>query len=359
MACAVELVEQHSRAACTAGTSYGCASDTAVWTSCRGRFRCAGGPEFACGYPPGQPRYSCRCDGADDWLVASTRPRGARHSGARVAVCLFGQIRDHFAGGERSVHAQMRSTILNATALGDASTALQPACSLLAAGVRALNLTLDLQRVAVTAAAGDLEQDIDEVIDHLSQLITGAFTPVIPEAMAGSDWKSVLIAREPAPGILKVLTLNCCFQHDFTLTRAQWLWMANLLFFAAHLTLGILVVEEIEEPSEAEEEPSMDDKTRTEVEAAAFRGLIKHLQKRTDVQNIDLMNLGGFCRNCLSRWYMEAANERGIDMGKEEAREIFYGMPYEDWKAQSQSEASPEQKAAFEKSFRENVGDKG
>ena len=71
---------------------------------------------------------------------------------------------------------------LNSTALGDASTALQPACSLLAAGVRALNLTLDLQRVAVTAAAGDLEQDIDEVIDHLSQLITGAFTPVIPEA---------------------------------------------------------------------------------------------------------------------------------------------------------------------------------
>ena len=116
--CAVELVEQHSRAACTAGTSYGCASDTAVWTSCRGRFRCAGGPEFACGYPPGKPRYSCRCDGADDWLVASTRPRGARHSGARVAVCLFGQTRDHFAGGERSVHAQMRSTILNATALG-------------------------------------------------------------------------------------------------------------------------------------------------------------------------------------------------------------------------------------------------
>ena len=117
--CAVELVEQHSRAACTAGTSYGCASDAAVWTSCRGRFRCAGGPEFACGYPPGNPRYSCRCDGADDWLVASTRPRGARHTGARVAVCLFGQTRDHFGGGgERSVHAQMRSTILNATALG-------------------------------------------------------------------------------------------------------------------------------------------------------------------------------------------------------------------------------------------------
>ena len=104
----------------------------------------------------------------------------------------------------------------------------------------------------------------------------------------------------------------------------------------------------------------MDDATRTELEAAAFRRLRQHLMEdRPDVQNIDLMNLGGFCRNCLSRWYMEAANARGIDMGKEEAREIFYGMPYEDWKAQSQSEASPEQKAAFEKSFRENVGDKG
>ena len=104
----------------------------------------------------------------------------------------------------------------------------------------------------------------------------------------------------------------------------------------------------------------MDDATRTELEAAAFRRLRQHLMEdRPDVQNIDLMNLGGFCRNCLSRWYMEAANERGIDIGKEEAREIFYGMPYEDWKAQSQSEASPEQKAAFEKSFRENVGDKG
>ena len=110
----------------------------------------------------------------------------------------------------------------------------------------------------------------------------------------------------------------------------------------------------------------MDDATRTELEAAreqleaaAFRRLLAHLDERSDVQNIDLMNLAGFCRNCLSRWYMEAANARGIDMGKEEAREIFYGMPYEDWKAQSQSEASPEQKAAFEKSFRENVGDKG
>ena len=79
--------------------------------------------------------------------------------------------------------------------------------------------------------------------DFITSFTSSDPPPVIPEAMAGSDWKSVLIAREPAPGILKVLTLNCCFQHDFTLTRAQWLWMANLLFFAAHLTLGILVVE--------------------------------------------------------------------------------------------------------------------
>ncbi len=104
----------------------------------------------------------------------------------------------------------------------------------------------------------------------------------------------------------------------------------------------------------------MDDQTRTELEAAAFRRLRQHLMEdRPDVQNIDLMNLAGFCRNCLSRWYQEAAAERGIGMGKEEAREIFYGMPYADWKAHSQTEASAEQKAAFEKSFAENVGDKG
>jgi len=100
----------------------------------------------------------------------------------------------------------------------------------------------------------------------------------------------------------------------------------------------------------------MDDATRTELEAAAFRALRHHLMEaRPDVQNIDLMNLAGFCRNCLSRWYQEAAAERGIDMGKEEAREIFYGMPYEEWKAQ-QPEASEATKAAFGKAFEENVG---
>ena len=91
----------------------------------------------------------------------------------------------------------------------------------------------------------------------------------------------------------------------------------------------------------------MDDQTRTELEAAAFRRLRDHLAERTDVQNIDLMNLSGFCRNCLSRWYMEAAGERGIDMDKAEAREIVYGMPYEDWRAKYQTEASDEKKMEF------------
>ena len=100
----------------------------------------------------------------------------------------------------------------------------------------------------------------------------------------------------------------------------------------------------------------MDDQTRTALEAAAFRALRDHLMvQRPDVQNIDMMNLTGFCRNCLSRWYQDAANARGIGMTKDEAREIFYGMPYEDWRAQNQSAASPEKQAAFEKAFRENV----
>lgn len=101
----------------------------------------------------------------------------------------------------------------------------------------------------------------------------------------------------------------------------------------------------------------MDDKTRIELEAAAFRTLREHLmEKRPEVQNIDLMNLAGFCRNCLSRWYQEAASARGIEMTKDEAREIFYGMPYDTWKAQQQTDASADQQAAFRKSFAENVG---
>ena len=85
-----------------------------------------------------------------------------------------------------------------------------------------------------------------------------------------------------------------------------------------------------------------------ELEAAAFRRLVSHLQERTDVQNIDLMNLSGFCRNCLSRWYMEAAQEQGLSLNKEGAREIVYGMPYDEWKNKYQTPATEDQKAAFE-----------
>ena len=92
----------------------------------------------------------------------------------------------------------------------------------------------------------------------------------------------------------------------------------------------------------------MDDQTRIELEAAAFRRLRQHLlEDRTDVQNIDMMNLAGFCRNCLARWYQEAANERGIAMSKEEGREAFYGMTMDEWKANYQTEASDQAKATF------------
>jgi hypothetical protein len=93
----------------------------------------------------------------------------------------------------------------------------------------------------------------------------------------------------------------------------------------------------------------MDQQTRTELEAAAFRRLLAHLDSRKDVQNIDMMNLTGFCRNCLSRWYQEAAEARGLSIDKETAREAIYGMPYDDWKAQYQSDASAAQLADFEK----------
>ncbi|MFK7835243.1 MAG: DUF1244 domain-containing protein [Sulfitobacter sp.] len=93
-----------------------------------------------------------------------------------------------------------------------------------------------------------------------------------------------------------------------------------------------------------------------ELQAAAFRRLQKHLmQDRTDVQNIDMMNLAGFCRNCLSRWYQEAANESGIEMGKQEARELFYGMTMAEWKANYQTEANAAQQDAFQTAFKENV----
>lgn len=90
------------------------------------------------------------------------------------------------------------------------------------------------------------------------------------------------------------------------------------------------------------------DDERVQLEAAAYRRLVAHLRERTDVQNIDLMNLAGFCRNCLSRWYQEEAHERGATLSKEDAREIVYGMPYSEWQKKYQREASAEQQASFE-----------
>lgn len=94
----------------------------------------------------------------------------------------------------------------------------------------------------------------------------------------------------------------------------------------------------------------LDDKTRTELEAAVYRRLVEHLRTRTDVQNIDMMNLAGFCRNCLSNWMKDAADAKGLALSKDESREIVYGEPYDQWRKKHQKEASPDQKAAFEKS---------
>jgi hypothetical protein len=91
----------------------------------------------------------------------------------------------------------------------------------------------------------------------------------------------------------------------------------------------------------------MDEKTKTELEAAVFRRLVEHLRTRTDVQNIDLMTLAGFCRNCLSNWFKDAADAQGVALSKDESREAVYGMPYEEWKAKYQREATPEQQTAF------------
>ena len=92
----------------------------------------------------------------------------------------------------------------------------------------------------------------------------------------------------------------------------------------------------------------IDAKTQLELEAAAYRRLVEHLRKRSDVQNIDLMNLAGFCRNCLANWYQDAAKAKGIALGKDEAREIVYGEPYKDWQAKHQKEAGADKLAAFE-----------
>lgn len=95
-----------------------------------------------------------------------------------------------------------------------------------------------------------------------------------------------------------------------------------------------------------------DEKTRTELEAAVYRRLVEHLRAHPDVQNIDLMNLAGFCRNCLSNWMKEAADAKGVAMSKDESREIVYSMPYDEWRAKNQKAATPEQQAAFAKSHR-------
>ena len=92
---------------------------------------------------------------------------------------------------------------------------------------------------------------------------------------------------------------------------------------------------------------NLDPKTQTELEAAAFRRLVQHLRQRTDVQNLDLMNLAGFCRNCLSNWLKDAADAQGVPLSKDESREHVYGMPYEEWKARHQTEAAPDKLAAF------------
>ncbi len=102
----------------------------------------------------------------------------------------------------------------------------------------------------------------------------------------------------------------------------------------------------------------MDDQTRLELEAATYRRLRDHLRARTDVQNIDLMTLSGFCRNCLSRWYTEAAADHGIEMSKSQGREIVYGMAYEDWRDRYQTEADPAKQAEFKVAFAQNVTDK-
>jgi uncharacterized protein len=98
-----------------------------------------------------------------------------------------------------------------------------------------------------------------------------------------------------------------------------------------------------------EDNMATDDQSQLELEAAVYRRLVEHLRSRTDVQNIDLMNLAGFCRNCLSNWMKEAADKQGVSMTKEQSRELVYGMPFDEWRAKYQKDASAEQKAAFEK----------
>jgi hypothetical protein len=146
---------------------------------------------------------------------------------------------------------------------------------------------------------------------------------------------------------------------NISLAYAPFLWVMQpfaLEIFITHWTMRTKIIYLC---NTYIKDHTMDDQTRLELEAAAFRALRDHLMvKRTDVQNIDMMNLTGFCRNCLSSWYQEAANERGIDMDKDTAREIFYGMSMDDWKAKHQTDATADQQKTFEKAFAENVGTK-
>jgi uncharacterized protein len=115
------------------------------------------------------------------------------------------------------------------------------------------------------------------------------------------------------------------------------------------MALYLSITKERRAMAETTAQTTLDQNTRTELEAAVYRRLVEHLRSRTDVQNIELMNLAGFCRNCLSNWMKDAADAKGVPMTKEQSREIVYGMPYDEWRAKYQKEASAEQKAAFEK----------
>ncbi|MBS0241095.1 MAG: DUF1244 domain-containing protein [Proteobacteria bacterium] len=173
--------------------------------------------------------------------------------------------------------------------------------------------------------------------------------------------------NQPYPGAYEG---DCCWQHaqarslpwvvievrqDLIRDEAgQARWAERLAAIVAKLRPKANVDAEQPKPAMTGASPMtltdrFDEKTETELEAAAFRRLVEHLRSRTDVQNIDLMNLAGFCRNCLSNWYQDAAKAKGLEVAKDEARETIYGMPYKDWQAKHQTEASAEKKAAFEK----------
>jgi hypothetical protein len=167
----------------------------------------------------------------------------------------------------------------------------------------------------------------------------------------------------PQAGAGSAVPLRICFAmcgqlfndrdgRDVALGRVRWRSPPTLESGGVHHYPIVAKSENLQDPGSENKEHApmpLDEKTTTELEAAAFRRLLEHLRARTDVQNIDLMNLAGFCRNCLSNWMKEAADARGVAMSKDESRETIYGMPYEEWKAKHQKEAAKDQQAAFEK----------